>query len=118
MPGWRGFTPSKLLTATLDKLGYGCTRRIVPQKAQQGWPVGDGPSVAVGRLYWGEGRFAGSHWVCFFFPEGHQPPLLYDNSFQDEMWRDTAKLQFYASPTKLKSLYWLERKEGGTNRVD
>lgn len=112
IPDWRGYTPSRMVIKTLERFGYGVERRVVLKNAQRLWPIwrNEYPSyIALGRIYYDSGKYADSHWICFYWAYGYDVvrPFLYDNNFQDEQWRDTLSLDFYDAPTKLKSLYFV-----------
>ncbi len=61
IPDWPGYTPSRTIKATLDKLGYGSLRVLVPKEQQRQWPgyrVTYPSQTALGRIYFGEGKYA------------------------------------------------------------
>lgn len=95
------------------KFGYSCKRILIPKNEQRIWPVfkSDYPSkIALGRIYFGEGKYADSHWIVFWWIEdSYKEPLLYDNAFREERMFDTRKIVFYDEPVKLKSLYFINR---------
>lgn len=116
IPDWKGYTPSRTIIQTLTELGYEVNRALVKKPFQRKWPsLLEYPSVfktdmALGRIYFGEGKYAGSHWICFYWHESPSYPYLYDNCYQDEKWRNTTCLEFYEEPIRLKSLYFVKRK--------
>lgn len=116
IPDWHGYTPSRMIIKTLKEFGFECLRTLVPKEAQRQWPhlAEQKPSsIALGRVYYGEGKYADSHWVCFKW--GFSPnPMLYDNALASlsefgERWIFTKLITFFAAPAKLKSLYFVRR---------
>ncbi len=124
IPDWPGYTPSRTIIATLDKLGYDCKRVLLPKDVQQKWPgwSTDYPSgTALGRIYFGEGKFANSHWFTLHWKnhdlEGSLPapgmdPMVYDNADDNfrHKWQNSWGWNFWPAPVKLKSLYFVIRK--------
>ncbi|MEW6115630.1 MAG: hypothetical protein AB1553_01860 [Nitrospirota bacterium] len=118
IPDWPGYTPSRMLIETLAKFGYDCRRILIPKLEQQMWPLyqaGHPSKIAIGRIYWSEGKYADSHWICFNWSmESLDDPYpgLYDNTFYDGWW-DTRHLKFYIEnrTAKLKSLYFVIKGE-------
>lgn len=117
IPDWPGYTPSRMIKDILKNFGYSCVREIVPKLFQRTWPqfpIHKPSWTALGRIYFGEGKWADSHWVCFkWCPQNPDDDLplhyagLYDNAFRLEEWFDTHHLEFYSNPAALKSLYWI-----------
>ena len=121
IPDWPGYTPSRMIIKTLNAFGFECIRTLVPKQKQRQWPhfIDEKPSpsvIALGRIYYGEGKFADSHWICF--KRGFTPnPMLYDNALASlsefgERWIPTADITFYGEPAKLKSLYFVRSSHG------
>ncbi len=120
MPDWPGYTPSRMIVSTLDRFGYNCNRVLVPRDEQRQWPryrVTYPSHTALARIYFGEGKFANSHWFVFHWDvqDPGVPPMIYDNAI--EIWRAewgwTGGYEFYNLPAKLKSLYFVIRKSLG-----
>jgi hypothetical protein len=133
IPDWPGYTPMRMVLSTLEKLGFGFRRVLVPKDAQRQWPTFEGgfPStVAIGRIYWGEGKWADSHYVVFRWPPDHPWPYWYDNALKkDEQsfmdgWAHSSLITFeevYGAcrdchainpEVRLKSLYFVIRRAG------
>ncbi len=113
MPGWPGYTSSKMIIKTLEDLGFGCTRRLVPKTEQKIWPtLNDSfPSkIALGRIYWGEQKHDGSHWICLKWFAG-KTPLFYDSLFENNGWYSTDDISHYPGAF-LKSLYFITKGTG------
>ncbi len=112
IPEWPGYTPSRMVIKTLEQFGYKVERILIPKDKQASWPayMPEYPSrVALGRIYYGDGKYSDSHWICFRWVNGgwiHRI-LLYDNLFRHDCWFNVVGKCFYRPPTKLKSLYFV-----------
>ena len=108
IPDWRGYTPSRMVIKTLERFGYGVERRVVPKENQRRWPFQLHLSrIALGRVYFSDGKYADSHWICFYWEPPDYMPFLFDNRFLEGRWRHTFLLGFYPEPARLKSLYFV-----------
>lgn len=117
IPDWPGYTPSRMIVATLDKLGYDCRRVLVQRDQQRQWPkyrVTYPSQTALGRIYFGEGKFADSHWFTLHWDvqDTGAPPMIYDNAAEEfrHKWGWTAQWEFHGAPVKLKSLYFVVKR--------
>lgn len=115
IPNWPGYTPSYMIKATLKEFGYTYIRELVAKYSQRAWPcrISDSPLVALGRLYFGDGKYASSHWICFRWTPTDMFPGLYDSALNIECWIPTGHWDvrdyFMENSTKLKSLYFIEK---------
>ncbi|MBA4349505.1 MAG: hypothetical protein C0415_05915 [Thermodesulfovibrio sp.] len=127
IPNWPGYTPSKMIIKTLNEFGFECLRTLIPKKDQRQFPrftEAYPSSVALGRIYWGEGKFVDSHWICFKWRSNLPStdmsiwaapdlyPMLFDNGLASlpefgERWISTTMLSFWGEPVKIKSLYFV-----------
>ncbi len=120
IPDWPGYTPSRMIIATLDKFGYDCRRVLVPRDEQRKWPryrVTYPSQTALARIYFGEGKWANSHWFTLHWDiqDAGAPPMIYDNAAEEfrHKWGWTGRWCFHDEPVKLKSVYFVIKKGKG-----
>ncbi len=115
IPDWPGYTPSRMIVATLDRLGFDCRRVLVQRDQQRQWPgyrVTFPSRTALGRIYFGEGKFVDSHWFTLQWQERFGNVLLYPHIYDNadetsrEQWIFTEGWNFWPDPVRLKSLYF------------
>lgn len=121
IPDWPGYTPSRMIVATLDGFGYDCRRVLVPRDEQRQWPlyrVTYPSQTALARIYFGVGKWADSHWFTLNWERKANDcyPLVYDNAHEvfRAGWQWTGAWEFHDEPVKLKSLYFVIRRSSVT----